>query len=666
MEKIFQYIPRISILPDVCEEERIKTLVTSCQKYGYEEVMFFLNSENVYKGFLTVDEIQREIALIKRAKDALAKAGIKTSLNPWTTLGHDWRGEEIPKALKIRRMVDGKGLDSKGIACPTCKNWQAYLLEYFTFLIKEIQPEKIWIEDDFRMRNHPPLYYGGCFCEEHLRLYGEYLGKEISREEMYKGLTSGQGNYRKAFYEVNRKIMKEVATELGGAIRKQFPNLQIAVMTTAPKDYSFEGRDMQGVLVGWCGSNPIARINLPMYRQWLAQEYCWRFNDNSIHSRALMPENTVILSEVENAMFSPYNKSVHTTAFQVETSLALCPGGVTLDIDGQAGDGHIPAFGYGEKLSKIKKYLSSFLSLGVRFSDLKGIVIPASEDEFLRADSVEELHQLKMDENWWASYFGCASIAFEYDKSVTFKDKILAIADNYLERFTDAEVEQLFANNFILLEGKAVVSLFKRGLQHLICATSYEASMRWSEGDYSFEEAVAGKKYLGIERCRASSLWSCPQYVQIQYEREKVECYTKVYDNYEREVGLGLVKGKNFAVFPYLCTGKENLALHSMRVEALKDLLSTVAKPGSLVYTEKPYVSVYHYNREESSVLLLANFSDDGYGKLRIFGFDGIRKVKRLDRKGELQEIKYKQGKGYIEIVAPLPALSTLTLQIDK
>lgn len=54
----------------------------------------------------------------------------------------------------------------------------------------QLEPSILWVEDDFRLHNHAPLVWGGCFCEEHMRLYSERAGKALTRED-FSGACSG-------------------------------------------------------------------------------------------------------------------------------------------------------------------------------------------------------------------------------------------------------------------------------------------------------------------------------------------------------------------------------------------------------------------------------------------------------------------------------------------
>ena len=80
-------------------------------------------------------------------------------------------------------MVSPVGEVASATVCPLSKNWKKYFFEIYHYYATEIKPEILWIEDDFRMHNHEPLEYGGCFCKLHMDLFQKHLNEKISREE---------------------------------------------------------------------------------------------------------------------------------------------------------------------------------------------------------------------------------------------------------------------------------------------------------------------------------------------------------------------------------------------------------------------------------------------------------------------------------------------------
>ena len=65
----------------------------------------------------------------------------------------------------------------------------------------------LWIEDDFRFHNHSGYGWGGCFCEEHLRILRERGITAKSREELIANLNA------KGLVHPDRKIWQTLNAE---------------------------------------------------------------------------------------------------------------------------------------------------------------------------------------------------------------------------------------------------------------------------------------------------------------------------------------------------------------------------------------------------------------------------------------------------------------------
>ena len=174
---------RVQIVPGHYEEERIKSVVDFCKKYAFDNVMLFINSEEYNVGHMTKEEAEPWVETIKRASAILKDAGLTVSLNPWMEVGHLDRGRKLKEGQNFVTQQDFNGNVCDMVSCPLDENWLAYFLDFYAYLIRETEPEVIWVEDDFRLHNHAPLEYGGCFCEHHMRAFNDKLGTNYTREE---------------------------------------------------------------------------------------------------------------------------------------------------------------------------------------------------------------------------------------------------------------------------------------------------------------------------------------------------------------------------------------------------------------------------------------------------------------------------------------------------
>lgn len=109
-------------------------------------------------------------------------------------------------------MVDVEGNEAALCVCPLCEKWQRHIAGLYA-RYAQLEPSILWVEDDLRLHNHAPLVWGGCFCEEHMRIYSERAGKALTREEFLRGvLRPGPPHpYRKIWLDVSRETMLSAA-----------------------------------------------------------------------------------------------------------------------------------------------------------------------------------------------------------------------------------------------------------------------------------------------------------------------------------------------------------------------------------------------------------------------------------------------------------------------
>ena len=67
----FRYILRYYIDPGFHEDDRIAELLDFCHKGKVEEVMFFSNPEELYRGYPDHDELEKWFQLAVKVKKAL-------------------------------------------------------------------------------------------------------------------------------------------------------------------------------------------------------------------------------------------------------------------------------------------------------------------------------------------------------------------------------------------------------------------------------------------------------------------------------------------------------------------------------------------------------------------------------------------------------------------
>lgn len=639
--KDFKYILRFAVQPGHHEEERLEELIQFCSDAQIDDVMFFINCEELNQGHLTMQETTPWMELIARVKDKLDKIGVTTSINPWITMLHADRGRRLKDGQNFNTMVDPYGNPSTTIACPLCSDWRKYIAEMYAYYAS-IKPNMIWVEDDFRFHNHAPLIWGGCFCEKHMEEYSRRAGKKLTREEFLEGiLKPGSPHpYRKIWLDTCRDTLVELAEMIGQAVHRVSPDTKIGLMSSYPQVHCAEGRDWEGILRGLAGdNNPVNRPHLPAYSTATLQRYLVNFSAASRMTVAAVPEKTELYPELESFPHTRFSKSKAFTRFQLETSLALSASGITLNIFDMMGNGIMKGEGYQRVLASSKEFLLRVKALDLNRENEKGVKILFNPKSSYTLETSEgkEMRELYPKETFWSSILSSYGISNLYSREKGQKGEITAVSGQYFENMMEGEIRDLFENNFVILEGDAAYTLYSMGYGKYagIKSTKWYSQ---DSGRQAFEQVCNGKEYCGIKEARISSQVSAGHYLEIEYD-ENIYKITEVMSPYLKVVGPGMaVYNGRVLILPYgrFSEGFDS-HLNTTRQEIVKDIIKNIKGFENPIFIEDaPYVSLYHYNKEGKDYILLCNCSDDDIDEISLYApkLNPIE-IREISRKGE-------------------------------
>ncbi len=548
----FRYVLRFPMAPGFNEDAVSERLVNFCKSGKIDEVMFFINCEELFKGHLTREQTKPWLEMIARQAEILKKEGIDFSINPWTTLSHADRGRVMNPEHDFQTMVDIDGTKSAITGCPLDEKFIDYLCDIYAY-IASVKPKVIWVEDDFRLHNHQPVNWG-CACPLHLAEYSKRLGREVTREEFYKGLMDKNPNeYRKVFMEVAREEMVNFAKRIGEAVRKASPDTEVGLMSSYPVCHFIENRDWEGILYGLGAGKPVHdRPHLPGYRDVNPITYLGLFQNVAMKTVNMVPKDVKIFPELENSPRSPYSKSNAFAKFQTELCLLLGSEGITMNIFGMYGNGVDLCVDFDATLNEIKPYMNKVTELGLHQDNVKGVVSLFCEEssKTLIADDSNNLNKLMPQEDMWAAILPIFGISTTVSNSISHKGKIVSVCGQYFRNFTKEEIQELFDNNFVMLDGESVVCLCEMGLGHLAGVKSYEY-MKSEAGINSYEEVCDGKIYAGLTKGRVSCQQQKGRFVKLDCE-EDIHRISNIISYNETVTGPGMYVYKNCFVIPYV------------------------------------------------------------------------------------------------------------------
>ncbi len=657
----FSHCLRTQIYPDEFYQERIDSIIKFCLECGFKNVILMFNAEAFNVGHITKTQLKPWIDVMKDAKKQLNEVGITVSLNPWIEIGHLDRGRKLQAGQNFTNMVDKNGKACELVACPLDSEWRKYYIDLMSYYVKEIEPVVLWIEDDFRLHNHEPLEWGGCFCDLHMKEYSKKLGRDISREDFVKALTQGPSKERDAWMEVSFETMDNLAKEISKTIKSLNVETSVGLMSSTPEMHAMEGRHWNKLLNDLSSDGiTIDRIHLPMYDECGSKTYYHNFNRNPMVVRAFIGDDTLVYPEMENGCFSEFVKSPRMVAFEVESAIPLGLAGMTYSMFEFCGNGCQEEIGYGPALKEITPYLNTVKSLGLKPSQLRGLVFPIDEMTMKnRKTNKDEFMSLLPDDFDAISYFSDHGYSYSLSKDKSFSNKTVMLAGQSINNFSNDEIKELFkSDNFIVLDGWAAKELIDRGLGSLISAHSYEYILA-NTGVVSVETQV--EPYKGMHNYHTCMEKASGDYVSIHYDENLVDIKSYVCRYDTTRVGAGVVEGSNFFVLPIVCKGLPFEQYSVLRIHQL--LEASKRYKGEFIKSNHQGIYPYLYQQDDRKIIVLVNATVDNYDKTVFYvnGFD-INSIEVINRDSVISKVKFTKNSGEITINLPLKYMSTMTL----
>jgi hypothetical protein len=628
--KTYQYSLRFAIDPFNWDDERESKLIRFCKEARIDNVVFFINPEELNQGHPTVKQVREHwLPTITRVSGKLTEIGVTTSLNPWTTLMHSDRGQKVNPALGFKTMVDYQGQQSESIACPADSKWIDYIATIYGEYAK-LQPKELWLEDDFRHYNHTPIKLA-CFCKRHMEIYSEMLKRQVTRAEfVQKMLQPGEPTPERIVYlSVARAEMKQVAHAIQKTVAKVSPTTRVGLMSSFPEWHAVEGRDWDGLFDELSGDHRrVSRPHLPAYNEISPLQYSRVFERYSRVTAELVGKNSDVYPELESYMYSPFVKSKLFTKLQLESTQMLGATGILLNLFDMMGNGIDESYGYAKLLAQSKKLMNLGVQHRLDVSQFDGVKVLISQDAAFNIQTVEgkKPEELLPKEDSWLALLGTLGIACKPEKWTAkshFEGETLAVSGQFLNNLADQQIEELIKKNVVLLDGESVQILFERSqLRELIGAKELE--IKRARTNYQSYEQIDEMTINGIKNPRVTMLQHTGDYYKIVYDDSKpVEVLSNAYSAKAEKLGpvMAIVNGQT-VILPMNTDPKYGWEsqYYSIKEQLLKHILN---KTTSLDYVvEMPGTKL----TASSNQIVLSNFTIDDQEQIQIH----LTKTKQL------------------------------------
>ncbi|WP_128660552.1 hypothetical protein [Paenibacillus sp. 598K] len=647
----------------------MERLLSFCRSAQVDDVMFFVDPMNLRH--VTETEAKLWLDAMARAKPRLEQENMTFSINPLNTLTHGCEGLSLLEDQPFRLMVDVNGSSTGTAPCPLCPEWRAYLARMYR-QYAALEPHTLWIEDDFRLHNHPPLEWGGCFCDVHLQRFARQLGVErLEREAFIAGLLSpGEPHpYRQVWLDDCRRMMIELAELLEQAIHGVSPATRIGLMTSDPAVHAAEARDWVGLARAFGskeGSVPmVARPHLPVYAESVSSvSYAWEFNRVPRLTVALLPEETEIYPELENVPYTAYAKSIRFQQYQLETALLLGSNGCTLNIVDMSGNGLYPDPKQAAWLSELKPFLEQAAAMRLSSRSIQGVNVWTSQDSAytLHTEQGATMEGLYPSETFWGGMLSGFGISNTFTTEAA-NHGVVAVSGQMLRNCKAEQIRSLFGSACVLLEGQAVQALVEMGLGDL-CGVR---KAQWRSLQ-TYEQMVAQAEYAGVSEAIMRPYLATSPCVLIEYEAQGVEILSQLCLPSGEVVAPGMtIFNEKVFILPYDQTGARGL-FHPIRREVVQQFLQQCASPAPLmIANDAPHVGCYECKLPDGEKgIAIVNYSLDDQEDICLAGAGDMESwtlYNRLHPEGVVPDIM--KNENVITIRGAFQAMS-LTLLSGK
>ena len=554
--------------------------------------------------------------------------------------------------------------------CPLDENWRKYFVELMNFYVETLQPDVLWLEDDFRLANHEPIKLG-CFCEKHMKRFNEKLGTKYDRENFLKAVVE-DSTVRKAYLDVARETIEETMEYVVENVKGQ----KTFGLMTGGSCFG-EARRMKKLFSTLASGNrnkPYNRLSLCAYRQRQTQEYCWLTNSGAMFVRALTGDSAVCVSELEDNPHTYYSKTAQYLKYQLLSSVPQCLQMATFSIFEFLGNGVTNGDRYAAALKEVKPYLKKVESLGLRPEDGLGVKVLANENIPYHAKVKSSVLEIGKDGSYLYAYLTQIGVAATFIFDPNVKGEVVAVSGQVLRCYDKETVIRLFENNFVILTAENVMALKDMDLAYLIDVVDYEIFGQRFSGKYSFEECATDDKILGVTRLRAPSQFFAGNYCKIIYGNAPKTVYTRTMDAYERVVGNAITALPNALIIPYVETCGDwdvhypATMLHPLRGYSVKKALKeNGVKTSELFYTDEENVCPYVFDKADVTYIVCVNYVEDTYDSLHLRTENVYREIKIITPEVcEEQAVDYTYQDGVYEILTPVKAMSSFVLICKK
>lgn len=536
------YILR-TYLPTWNYRERIEEIVRFCHETGTRHVMLFTDAQHMVWNQLTLEEARQEAANIARAKNRLAEEKIRLGINSSYNMPQSrWDHRRHNDYDFWATYADGTC--EFRTPCLLDPKLEAYLRQYYAMLA-EVGPDYIFIDDDHRYILLGQRNTWGCFCDLHLKRFGEITGTEWTRERLNASLQE-DCKIRNQWIDFLGRRLVEIGEMISKSVHDVNPGIEVGMMVPCVHPLPLMGHTIKNVIKAFHPVNkPLVRPCIGPYsdhprRQIVPGLFYLEFIGH------LLGDEATYTPEIETTPFSRFSKSMTMVRFHITQALLNRMNNPAISLCGYVGDSPFFEPAYVDFLKNNRNYFEAVRRLAPERGTRKGI-------QFLwdfNAPKAVPYPVRDINTLYWPSFvlhdiLGNTGFSCTYDES-----PVRFLAGDTAYSLPETRISELLRSGLVLDAG-AAQALAARGFADLIgCSPGGPLSGFGAEECRS--EVYFGQytgTYIPMKGAPATGVFKLNPVTNA-------EEISRIVDHDRQEIGSGVVLFENrlggkIAVLPY-------------------------------------------------------------------------------------------------------------------
>ena len=438
---------------------REEQCAADCREYmartGCDLVLYSLTLHP--EGKPAMEKVERYVASYRKLKHELSGSNVRLGILVQAILGH-W--PRVDKDIEDwTRTVNIKGKVVR--FCPDDPGFAKYIDDTFVLLAKE-KPAFILTDDDVRAYSHD----AECFCHRHVAEFNKRMGTNYSEKEVRERVSAAKQDdpEYKTFLAIQREMMNRLAKRFRTAIDSVDPAIPAGVCVAGEETFLVPP---MARAIAAKGQKPVMRVSTGCYNERFGTQFPVNVMRTIGFAEYYRDSGIDILDEADTCPQNLWSKSALSFFTHLEVAAFLGLKGAKIwYVNGHKGTAPVSRT-YTDVLTRNRGLLDALSREIENAVGAEGVAVPCFS-HFPKWHLAKTHNEMFINSGTFAErVFIPFGIPFYGEKDFSHDGVYVVSRKNEVERFTDAELAQIFSHK-VLVTAEAALALTKRGRQDLI------------------------------------------------------------------------------------------------------------------------------------------------------------------------------------------------------